>query len=143
MEGGGWVRTEFSKKNLIQNSKVGNAPSAIPGYKHPHFLACPGDLYYFVQPNTDNREIYTRLKASNVNDCVRKCYADDFCFSALFTPKQAPEEADCLLSYISGFNCTRKRLTSTYSDNSQAAVLECLRCPQNGEFGMCSAIMNA
>uniref|UniRef100_A0A915HZP3 PAN domain protein n=1 Tax=Romanomermis culicivorax TaxID=13658 RepID=A0A915HZP3_ROMCU len=107
---------------------------------------CPSTLYFYLVPTTDDREAFSRSRVDNFDQCIRRCYASDFCFSVIFWPSTTPgpvngngtasrlTAAECRLSYTSAFNCTHKTLTNKYSSPDRPAIAECIKCPSLGEY---------
>lgn len=76
----------------------------------------------------NDREYFYHTTALSVDDCVAKCYANEFCFSAGFQPSDQHASNPCLFSYRSAYGCSYRSLTATYPDNSRQVIAECIKC---------------
>jgi len=111
--------------------------------KNSNVSGCPSSLFFYVVPSTDSRDVFSRSDVQSMEECVAKCYSNEFCFSCQYVPTMRIVEnetltksgAQCRLSYISAFNCTRKKLNQAYQLSQLPATAECIRCPGLGEHG--------
>ena len=108
-----------------------------------YFSACPTSIFFNLVPSVDQRETFSRQQVHNLDKCLRICYAHDFCFSIIYKPfasgpsqKTDDHQAECFLSYISAFNCSRKQFIASSGMSQQLPLTaESLRCPGLGDYG--------
>ncbi|VDL80825.1 unnamed protein product [Nippostrongylus brasiliensis] len=72
--------------------------------------ACPDDnIYVYVNGSAHDRTpyIFVELNASNLHDCIRKCFGNQFCYSLKFDERAVER---CSLYYFAAYNCSRQDL---------------------------------
>ncbi|KAJ1359657.1 hypothetical protein KIN20_018440 [Parelaphostrongylus tenuis] len=99
-------------------------------------IACPDNkIYVFVNQSTADRTpyIFVEIDADSLQDCIHKCFGSQFCYSVKYDSTAADT---CSLYYFASFNCTAQELllASDVKYSGGAVVIDCLKCPSNGDF---------
>ncbi|CAJ0581460.1 unnamed protein product, partial [Mesorhabditis spiculigera] len=66
-------------------------------------------------------------------DCISKCFGNQFCYSLRYDEGR---HDTCAMYYFSAYNCTHQTLVQarTIEYKGVPVTIDCLRCPNNGEF---------
>uniref|UniRef100_A0A1I7XII8 Apple domain-containing protein n=1 Tax=Heterorhabditis bacteriophora TaxID=37862 RepID=A0A1I7XII8_HETBA len=113
-------------------SAISSAPVNLP-----QTITCPdNNIFVFVNESATNRApyIFVELKSIDLQDCIFKCFGNQFCYSLKYDHNSVEP---CSLFYFSAYNCSNQNLVKadTVKYNGKAITIDCLRCPSNGDFG--------
>ncbi|KIH67235.1 hypothetical protein ANCDUO_02436 [Ancylostoma duodenale] len=97
---------------------------------------CPdNNIYVYVNGSAHDRTpyIFVELQADNLQDCIHKCFGNQFCYSLKY---ESTAVEPCSLYYFAAYNCSNQKLVlaSSVQYSGGAVTVDCLRCPANGDF---------
>ncbi|CAJ0567992.1 unnamed protein product, partial [Mesorhabditis spiculigera] len=97
---------------------------------------CPDESIYAFHNETEadrSRYIFIEYHAPSLHDCISKCFGNQFCYSLRYDEGR---HDTCAMYYFSAYNCTHQTLVQarTIEYKGVPVTIDCLRCPNNGEF---------
>uniref|UniRef100_A0A915L4A3 Apple domain-containing protein n=1 Tax=Romanomermis culicivorax TaxID=13658 RepID=A0A915L4A3_ROMCU len=80
---------------------------------------CPSAIFFSLVDGWDQRDVFQEKTARTMEDCVRKCYANNYCFSAMFAPGEGSRDeqhGQCRFAFFPGYNCSTRTTTTVHLD---------------------------